>query len=49
MSKYICIAKCYELDVYNTRHCIATLEEIEEQKKSSFYGSYCPYNNFITM
>jgi hypothetical protein len=43
MKKYICVAKCYELDINGTQHCIATESEIENTK--NMYGDYCPCAN----
>jgi hypothetical protein len=43
MKKYICVAKCYELDINGTQHCIATESEIENIK--NMYGDYCPCAN----
>lgn len=43
MKKYICIAKCPELDDDNLRHCIATKEQIQEREER--LGVYCPCGN----
>lgn len=40
---YICIAKCPELDVSETKHCTVTLKQRREREEQ--YGDYCPCGN----
>lgn len=41
--KYICIAKCPELDVDGSKRCVATLEQIREREEMCH--DYCPCGN----
>ena len=41
--KYICVAKCPELDCDNHTHCIDTLEGIQETEDRQ--NNYCPCGN----
>jgi len=43
MHKFICFAKCPELDVDNSKHCIATMASITDREERC--GDYCPCGN----
>ena len=43
LKKYICIAKCPELDIDGSKHCIAT--ENETKFGTPYNVDYCPCGN----